>query len=95
VVAGIRFIGLMVDGPGTFTSMTLKAEVAMAALSACAAFLERWRSRGWRRTNGRRALSSPVRSVETAGAQRLSSFPTSEYRKHETTWSFTIPTACM
>src|ERR1700690_2137853 len=43
-VAGVRFIGLLLDGPGSFTLMTLKAEVAMAVLSACAVLLERRRS---------------------------------------------------
>jgi hypothetical protein len=44
-VAGVRFIGLMLDGPGSFTLMTLKAEVVMAVVSASAVFLERRRSR--------------------------------------------------
>ena len=43
-VAGLRLIGLIVDGPGSFTVMTLKAEVALAVLSACAALLDRRRS---------------------------------------------------
>ena len=43
-VAGVRLLGLMLDGPGTFTLMVLKAEAAMAVLSACAVVLERRRS---------------------------------------------------
>ena len=45
-VAVLRLIGLMLDGPGPFTLMTLKPEVALSLLSACAVFLERRRSRG-------------------------------------------------
>jgi hypothetical protein len=44
-VAGVRFAGLLLDGPGSFTLMTLKAELVMAVVSVCAAFLERRRSR--------------------------------------------------
>ena len=43
-VAGVRFIGFMLDGPGSFTLMVLKAEVAFLVLSACAVLLERRRS---------------------------------------------------
>jgi uncharacterized membrane protein YdcZ (DUF606 family) len=43
-VAGLRLIGLVLDGPGSFTRMTSKAEVAMAVVAACAALLERRRS---------------------------------------------------
>jgi hypothetical protein len=45
-VAGVRLMGLVLDGAGSFTIMTLKAEVAMAVVSACAVLLERRRSRG-------------------------------------------------
>jgi hypothetical protein len=44
-VAGVRCLGLVLDGPGSFTLMTLKAEVAMAVISACAVLLERRRSK--------------------------------------------------
>ena len=43
-VAGLRLIGLVLDGPGSFTLMTSKAEVAMAVVAACAALVERRRS---------------------------------------------------
>lgn len=43
-VAGVRFLGLLLDGPGAFTLMVLKAEVALLILSACAVLLERRRS---------------------------------------------------
>jgi Domain of unknown function (DUF4345) len=45
-VAALRLIGLMLDGPGPFTLMVLKPEVALSVLSACAVLLERRRSRG-------------------------------------------------
>jgi hypothetical protein len=44
-VAGVRFLGLMLDGPGSFTLMVVKAEVVMVVVSACAVLLERRRSR--------------------------------------------------
>ncbi len=47
-VAGVRCIGLLLDGPGSFTLMTLKAEVAMAVVSALAVLLEHRRSRSRR-----------------------------------------------
>jgi len=43
-VAGVRLIGLVLDGPGAFTLMVLKGEVAMLVLSACAVLLDRRRS---------------------------------------------------
>jgi hypothetical protein len=43
-VAGLRLIGILLDGPGSFTLMTSKAEVAMAVVAACATLLERRRS---------------------------------------------------
>lgn len=43
-VAGLRLIGLVLDGPGSFTLMTAKAEVVMAFVAACATLLERRRS---------------------------------------------------
>ena len=43
-VAGLRLIGLVLDGAGSFTLMTSKAEVAMAVIAACATLLERRRS---------------------------------------------------
>ena len=44
-VTGARFIGLALDGPGPFTLMVLKPEVALVVLSACAVLLERRRVR--------------------------------------------------
>jgi hypothetical protein len=44
-VAGLRVIGIVLDGPGSFTLMTSKAEVVMAVVAACATLLERRRSR--------------------------------------------------
>ena len=43
-VALLRVIGIVLDGPGHFTLMTSKAEVAMAVVAACATLLERRRS---------------------------------------------------
>jgi hypothetical protein len=43
-VAGVLFIGLVLDGPGSFTLMVLKAVVAMVVLTACAVLFERRRS---------------------------------------------------
>ena len=43
-VAGLRLIGLVLDGPGSFTLMTSKAEVAMSVVAACATLVERRRS---------------------------------------------------
>jgi len=44
-VTGARFIGLALDGPGPFTLMVLKPEVALVVLSGCAVVLERRRVR--------------------------------------------------
>jgi hypothetical protein len=43
-VAGVRLIGLVLDGSGPSTLMVLKPEVALLVLSACALLLERRRS---------------------------------------------------
>jgi hypothetical protein len=43
-VAGVRFIGLILDGAGAFTLMVLKAEAVMAVASTCAVMLERQRN---------------------------------------------------
>jgi hypothetical protein len=43
-VAGLRVIGLVLDGRGSFTLMTSKAEVVMAVVAACGTLLERRRS---------------------------------------------------
>ena len=43
-VAGVRLIGLVLDGSGPFTLMVLKPEVALLVLSACVLLLERRRS---------------------------------------------------
>jgi hypothetical protein len=43
-VAGLRVIGLVLDGLGSFTLMTSKAEVVMAVIAVCATLLERRRS---------------------------------------------------
>ena len=44
-VAGVRLMGLMLDGSGPFTLMVLKPEVGLLVLSALAVLLERRRSR--------------------------------------------------
>jgi len=44
-IAGVRLIGVMVDGPGPFTLMVLTPEIVLAVLSVCAVLLERRRSR--------------------------------------------------
>jgi hypothetical protein len=43
-VMGARLIGLALDGPGPFTLMVLKPEVALVVLSGCAVLLERRRT---------------------------------------------------
>jgi hypothetical protein len=58
-VAIVRLVGLWLDGPGRFTVMTVKAEVALAVLSAAALLLERQRCKSLASTNGRRIPSSP------------------------------------
>jgi hypothetical protein len=57
-VAGIRLIGLWVDGPAPFTRMVLKPEVALSILSACAVLLERRRSQS-SASNGQPKIPSP------------------------------------
>ena len=42
--AGLRVIGLVLDGPGSLTRMTSKAEVVIAVVATCATLLERRRS---------------------------------------------------
>jgi hypothetical protein len=44
-VTAARFIGLALDGPGPFTLMVLKPEIALVVLSGCAVVLERRRVR--------------------------------------------------
>jgi hypothetical protein len=58
-VAILRLVGLRLDGPGHFTVMTVKAEAALAVLSAAALLFERRRSKSLASTNGRRIPSSP------------------------------------
>jgi hypothetical protein len=58
-VAIVRLVGLWLDGPGRFTVMTVKAEVALAVLSAAALLLERQRRKSPASTNSRRIPSSP------------------------------------
>lgn len=45
VVAAVRVVGLVLDGPGPFTLQVLKPEVALVALSAIAFLVERRRRR--------------------------------------------------
>lgn len=59
-VAGVRFIGLVLDGPGPFTLMVLKAEVVLLVLSACAVLLERRRSQSLA-SNRQPEIPSPPR----------------------------------
>jgi hypothetical protein len=60
MVAGVRFIGLVLDGPGSFTLMVLKAEVAMVVLTACAVLFERRRSQSLA-SNRQLEIPSPPR----------------------------------
>jgi len=59
-IAGVRFIGLVLDGPGPFTLMVLKAEVVLLVLSACAVLLERRRSQSLA-SNRQPEIPSPPR----------------------------------
>ena len=59
-VAGVRLIGLVLDGPGPFTLMVLKPEVALLVLSVCAVLLERRRSQSLA-SNRQSAIPSPSR----------------------------------
>ena len=59
-VAGVRFIGLVLDGPGSFMLMVLKAEVAMVVLTACAVLFERRRSQSLA-SNRQLEIPSPPR----------------------------------
>jgi Domain of unknown function (DUF4345) len=46
VVTAVRVVGLIVDGPGTFTLQVLKPELVFVALSSIAFFVERRRRHG-------------------------------------------------
>ncbi len=50
-VAGVRLVGVIVDGPGPFTLKLLTPEIILAALSAGAVMLERRRAQSLASSN--------------------------------------------